>query len=360
MNEERGYDQVTAEDFLEHEGFEYRGPLSGRSGMQFNVKVCPRCSTEDWKVYLGVESGLGNCFKCGPFNLWSFAKAHLGTEDSKAIGKLFDEIAKLGGWKPKKRALKRDVAPAIEGEVKLPHSIELPTHDGRTLPYIDKRGITNDLARYFGLRYCHDGAFKYAKEDGSPQSMVFSGRVIIPVWDLDRTLVTFQGRDITRESDRKYLFPPRLPGTARFLYNGHNAIGAAHIAMGEGAFDVIATKKALDQDAAMRAIVPVGSFGKNLTLTGEQPNQLTALLKLKAAGLKIITIIWDGTPDALSAAVDAAQQLTAHGFQVRIAFLPKGCDPNEVEPAVVRYAIANARPYSRTLAMKIKVRNPYK
>lgn len=359
-NPDRGYDQVSCVEMLDHHGIEYRGPVSGRSGPQFNIKSCPRCGTSDWKVYLGEDTGLGNCFKCGPYNMWSFVKALLGTDDSKTIGKSFDEIAGLGGWKPKRRE-KRISAPALDGAVKLPNSIELPTPDGRTLPYLVERNISNDLARYFGLRYCHDGAFFYNDEAGEKRRTVFSGRILIPIWDLDRTLVTFQGRALpTLETDRKYLFPKRLPGTARFLYNGHNAVGASHIAMGEGAFDVIATKAALDQDHTMRSIIPVGSFGKNLTLTGEGPNQLTALLALRDAGLKIITIIWDGTPDALTAALNAAEQLTRYGFAMRIAFLPKGCDPNEVEPHVVRYAIANARSYSRSLAMKIKIRNPYK
>ncbi len=81
-------------------------------------------------------------------------------------------------------------------------------------------------------------------------------RLLIPVYDLDGKLVTFQGRDIIGDQDAKYLFPPALPGTGRFLYNGHNAVRARRIAMGEGAFDVFSLKAAIDGESDLRDIVP--------------------------------------------------------------------------------------------------------
>lgn len=361
MQQDSGYQNVTPEDFLDHEGIEYRA-TSGSRGPQFNVKECPACGGSAWKVYISRDTGYGNCFhgSCGlSFNLWTFAKAHLGTTDSKAVGNLFDAIAKTSGWKPKARE-RKPVVPVLNGAIKLPMSRPIPTAN---VDYLAKRDVSPTLANQFGLRLCQDGAFFYNKEDGQPGRMVFSNRIIIPIYDLDGQLATFQGRDITGESDRKYLFPPRLPSTGRLIYNGHRAKaeGWAHAVMGEGAFDVIAIQNAIDQDRGFQGIGAIGSFGKKLTLDFEpgQLTQLQALLELKAAGLKIITILWDGEKDALKAAVKAAERLTGFGFVVRIGFLPKGKDPAEVAPAIVRKSISTALLFTRGLGVKIRLRNPY-
>lgn len=359
--QDSAYQSCSPEDFLEHEGIEYRR-TSGSRGPQFNIQECPACGGSAWKVYISVDTGYGNCFhgSCGlSFNLWTFAKAHLGTQDSKAVGQLFDAIAKTGGWRPKRREPKV-VAPVITGSLKMPNSAP---SGAAGIPYINDRGISAQHQRDFDLRWCKDGAFKYQDESGNPKIMPFSGRIIIPIADLDGNLVTFQGRDITGKSDRKYLFPPRLPSTARFIYNGHKAYAEkwSHAVMGEGAFDVIATQAAIDGDRGMVGIGAVGSFGKKLTLDADSgmETQLQALLKLKDAGLKIITILWDGEASAVNSALKAAEKLSRFGLSVRIGFLPKGKDPNEVSPEVIRHAIRTALPYSRSLSVKIKLRNPY-
>lgn len=361
MRDDSGYKNCTAEDLFDHIGVDYRR-TSGSRGPQFNIRECPACGGESWKVYLSVDTGYGNCFhgSCETsFNLWTFAKAHLDTQDSKAVGQLFDEIAKLGGWKPKPRAPK-PVAPVITGALNLPLSIP---SGAAGIPYLNDRGISIRHQQEFGLRWCKDGAFKYQDEAGNPRMMPFSGRVIIPIADLDGNLVTFQGRDITGTADPKYLFPPRLPSTARFLYNGNRAYAEqwSHIVMCEGALDVIAAQAAIDGDRSMVGIGAVGSFGKKLTLdtTPGMETQLQAVLKLKSSGLKIITILWDGEKSAVKSAVVAAERLAGYGVTVRIGFLPKGKDPNEVAPEVVLHAIRNAKPFSRSLAAKIKLRNPY-
>ena len=359
--EDSGYENVTPEDFLEHEGIEYRS-TSGSRGRQFNIRECPACGGSGWKVYLGVDRGFGNCFhgSCGRnFNLWTFAAAHLGTEDNRLVGELFNTIAKTGGWRPKPRTPK-PVVPVFTGDLKLPMSFPIPDAN---IPYLHDRGVTVEIARQFGLRMCQDGAFFYKDEDGNDRRKVFSGRIIIPIYDIDGKLVTFQGRDITGLSETKYLFPPRLPSTGRYIYNAHRAKaeGWSHLVMGEGAFDVIATQAAIDGDRSWRGLGAVGSFGKNLSLDFEpgMPTQLQALMELKEAGVHTITILWDGEKSALSSAVKAAEKLSRYGFTVRIAFLPRGKDPAEVSPEIVRKSIASAMTYSRALGIKIKLRNPY-
>lgn len=356
-----GYENVTPEEFLDYEGIEYRA-TSGSRGPQFNIKTCPVCGGNKWKVYLNRDNGYGNCFHgdCGEqFNLWTFAKAVIGTTENSVVGQKFNEIAKGGGWRPKRRE-KRIVAPALTGDLKLPNSIGIPDAN---INYLKERGVPVWVARQFGLRMCINGAYKFQDEEGKPKSTVFTGRLIIPIYDLTGKLVTFQGRDVTGKQDPKYLFPSRLPSTARFLYNGHRAYeeGWSHIVMGEGAFDVIATQMAIDGDRGMTGMGAVGSFGKKLTLDadGENETQLQALMELKKRGLKTITILWDGEKSALASACKAADKLSKYNFHVRIGFLPRGKDPAEVPAETVRHAIRTAKTYTRNLGIKIRIRNPY-
>jgi DNA primase len=356
---------VTIEEFLDSEGIEYRR-TSGNRGPQFNIQICPACGGGGYKVYFGEDTGFGNCFhgSCGKsFNIWTFAKAFIGTESASIIHKRFEEIAKRSGWKPQFKK-KREVVPVFEGDIKLPVSFSLGGPSARNVAYLEDRGVTPGLAEAFDLRMCQDGAFAYKTEDGQDKKMVFSGRILIPIRDLAGNMVTFQGRDCTGENDPKYLFPPRLPATGRFIYNGHRALveGWSHLVMGEGAFDVIGIQAALETDRGMVGIGSVGSFGKNLSLdsgVGVQ-SQLQELITLKAAGAHTITILWDGTADALAAALKTARTLSRYGFNVRVGFLPKGKDPAEVSSNTVLKAVAAAIPYSRALEIRVRLRNPYR
>ena len=356
-----GYTQVTPEEFLDYEGVEYR-LTSGSRGPQYNIKTCPVCGGDSWKVYLARDTGYGNCFagSCETrFNLWTFAKACIDTADSKIVGKKFDEIAKIGGWKPKKVARPPSV-PAISGDLKMPTSIPIPDAN---IPYLSDRGVSVSTARAFGLRMCIEGAWRYKDETGVDMIRPFSGRIIIPIFDLDGKFVTFQGRDVTGRQDPKYLFPARLPSTARYIYNGQRAAAASwsHIVMGEGAFDTIAIQDAIDGDRYLVGIGAVGSFGKKLTLDAdiEQATQLQALIQLKSLGLKTITIMWDGEKSAFSNAVKTAGRLTGLGFSARVALLPRGKDPAEVSAETVRRSIRLAVPYSTKLKIMAVAKNPY-
>jgi DNA primase len=362
MNADSGYNNVTAEELLDHHGVDYRR-TSGSRGPQLNLRECPACGGSQHKVFLSVETGLGNCFhgSCGKtFNLWTFAAALTGF-DKRQTAQMFDEIASMSGWKPKKK--KVEPAPVFDGELKFPVSVPVNKTTG-SISYLDTRGISIEECVSFQLRICRDGVFNYKDEDGADKKSTFSGRIIIPIFDLSGKLVTFQGRDYTGMAERKYLFPPRLPSTARFLYNGQRAFAEKweHVVMGEGAFDVIAIQKAIDIAGDIMNAGAIGSFGKKLTLdaTLGQNTQLNDLIALKANGTKRITILWDGEKGALHSAAVAAHKLKSYGFEMYIGFLPQGCDPAEVDTAAVQHAIRRALPFTRSLEMKIKLRNPYK
>jgi DNA primase len=267
------------------------------------------------------------------------------------------EVLSEQGWRPR-----RTTTAAVEytDDIKLPTSFALPTKDGQNLVYLEKRGVNGDLAKYFHLRMCLYGWWNFTKDDDSSSGQSFDDRLIIPVFDLNGELKTFQGRDITGESDKKYLFPKGLPGTGRYLFNGQNAMRCKRVCLGEGAFDVIAIKKAFDEEVTLRDVMPVGSFGKHLSYGSlEGDDQLGRFIQLKSLGLEEVTIMWDGEVKALIAALDAAKILRGVGLRARIATLPFDRDPNEVLPEVVREVFWNAHIYTASLDLKWRLKNPY-
>jgi DNA primase len=337
----------------------------GVNGMQINAVECPACGDRRSRTYLNAESGRGNCFVCNKtFSKLGFVHQALGHDpDSKQDwGKTFDhvrEVLREQGWRPKRMTSN---AVEIPDEIKLPNSFSLPNAEGQNLQYLENRGVNADLAKYFHLRCCSFGYWYYNdEEDGKRKSQNFGDRLIIPVFDLDGKLVTFQGRDLTGTKDRKYLFPKGLPGTGRYLLNGQNAMRSKRVVMSEGFFDVAATKIALDEEVSLRDVTPVGSFGKHLSYGSLDGNdQLGRFLELQRYGLEEVTIMWDGEWKALLSALEAADLLARVGLKVRIAVLPLDKDPNEVPAQVVREAFWQAKPYSKTLAMQWRLKNPLK
>ena len=340
-------DKLDIETYLDSQGIDYR-VTHGSRGEQLNLHVCPKCGGDKWKVFINAETGLGNCFSgsCeSKFNKFSFIRAYTGLS-----GRDLDEhIMSVGaeiGWRPPRKS-----AVAVHTDVKdlkLPKSFPLPIRE-RNLAYLENRRINLSIATYFHLRYCQKGWFKY-QLSGEDKFTAFDKRIIIPIFDLDGNLVSFQGRDITGEADRKYLFPNGFASTGEHLYNGHNVHNTAKVVVGEGVFDVMATKIALDGDPELRDIVPIGTFGKHIS-----ENQVSKFLELAKRGVKEVTIMWDGEVAATDSAITAGLRLKGLGFKVRIAMLPKDCDPNEVLAEEVRRAYYGAIELTLTNAAKIKL-----
>jgi DNA primase len=348
-------ERLDLQAWLDREGVDYR-TTRGSRGVQLNVRECPCCGGNTWKVYLGAESGLGNCFSGScqvKFNRWSFIRHTLGHLSTKEVIEHIKDFAKELGWRPVRR---ESLAVNLDTELKLPKSYELPI-GGKNLKYLINRGIGADMAGYFRLRFCKEGFFAYEHE-GKRLKQFYNNRILIPIFDLEGDLVSFQGRDITGDADKKYLFPPGFASTGKYLYNGHNAWGAEHIAIGEGAFDVYGLKLALDSQPDTRAVVPVGSFGKHLS-HGDDESQLGQLLKLKERGLRIATFMWDGERQAFEDAIEAALIVRKHGITARVATLPQGKDPNEATQEEVLRSFWTATSIDTATAVKLKMGRQY-
>lgn len=341
------------EDILEREGVNYRLG-HGSSGEQLNIHSCPFCGGSSWKVYANRDNGLGNCFhgSCGEtFNLFTFTRAQIEGTNKDAYDYL-ERMALEMGWRPRRSTIQTEVIEDVEWE--LPDSYPLPTSDGRNLRYLEKRRVDGETAAYFHLRFCDDGWFNYTKPDGCRGGMNFGGRVIVPVYDLDGTMVTFQGRDITGESDRKYLFPPGLPGTGRFLFNGQNADRKERVIACEGAFDVIRTWLNI-KDTHWGDAGVVGTFGIHLSTGQDGGDQKSRFLQLKRRGLKEVIMFWDGERKALEQAVRAGKELRRIGLSVKIARPPEDKDPGDLDSAETLAALDAAEPLDPMTALRLRI-----
>ena len=334
-------DGLDFEDWLDSEGVTHK-LTRGTNGIQANIKECPSCGNSKWKVYFGLETGRGNCFVCDEkFDKWKFISKHLNLSPSETYAHIRSHVDSKS-WVPKK---KRAETGHEQKALKLPSMYNLPIN-GRNIKYLEERGVSLDIATHFELGYCHTGKFYFVGPDGAQAYQDYSRRVIIPVRDIDGDLVSFQGRDITGEQEKKYLFPSGFSATGSVVYNANKVKGAKRIVIGEGVFDCFAIHMACASDEMLKSVGACASFGKKLSF-----QQIEVLTKLhREHGMEEVVLMWDAEEEAIQEAVRAGLELSRRGIQVRLALLPPGKDPNEVEPEVVRQAIWKAKVITRTSA----------
>lgn len=349
-------DRLDMADYLDAHSIEYRETV-GTSGPQLQLKECPVCGSSKWKTYLSAETGRGNCFAGSHppgenFSKWKFIKALLPESNNRQVVDHIRQFVSMRGWRPKRTRS----APVMQtAELVLPESVPIPI-EGKNLKYLANRGITAEVAQYFHMRYCHQGYWRFRGLDGGWKFVDFGKRILIPIFDLDGKMVSFQGRDITGTAERKYLFPSGLPATGVHLFNGLNVRNTRRVVIGEGVFDVAALKIALDEDPDLRDVVPIGTFGKHLSL-GPGDTQRGKFIRLKEErGLEEVTIMWDGEIAATEAAIKAGWELLGLGLRVRIAMLPPDKDPNEVPASVVRRAFYEAETLTRVSGLAIQMK----
>lgn len=338
--------QIDVEQYLDQEGYSFSHSY-GTRGLQLNLHECPACGEGGRKTYINAETGLGNCFHgaCG----FKFNKFKLIQKVSGLAGAELDaHISSLAvdqGWMPKR------VRPVLErGDLSLPSKLRPIPEDGRHLRYLENRGIRPETAQWFNLQYCAGGWWGYKLDTGEEKWVSFDKRVIIPIYDLDGRLVSFQGRDIVGDRLPKYLFPTGFAVAGSHLYNGNNFTDGqhTHAIVGEGAFDAWSIQQAL---GGARTMLALATFGMHLS---DGPDgQISKFVRLKERGLKVVTMMWDAEHKAMAQAVKAGLQLASLGLKVQIAQLPDGKDPNEATPKQVLEAIYRATFLDRLSAVRL-------
>ncbi len=205
--------------------------------------------------------------------------------------------------------------------------------------YVSNRGVSAEVAERFGLGYAPDGwdalinllvarGFKPAelqtaglaipRKDGSGQYDRFRHRVIFPIRDVSRRVIAFGGRALG-DSEPKYLNSPETPAYVKGenLYGldfARDAIRREGFAiLVEGYLDLIALHQAGFENA-------VASLGTALT-----PSQV----KLLARYSERVVVSYDGDTAGINAAAKTLDLFLERGFDVRVAELPQGKDPDD-------------------------------
>ena len=205
---------------------------------------------------------------------------------------------------------------------------------------LDRRGITPETARAFGMGFAPDsrGKLKAAlKTYGDPMLVEagmliqvegkepydrFRGRLMIPIRDARGRTIAFGGR-ILDQGEPKYLNSPETPlfDKGRTLYNLDRAAAASRkvgrVIVVEGYMDVIA----LAQAGIGEAVAPLGT-----ALTEAQLERLWRMADVPI-------LCFDGDAAGQKAALRAAHRalpMLAPGRSLSFATLPAGQDPDDL------------------------------
>jgi DNA primase len=205
--------------------------------------------------------------------------------------------------------------------------------------YAAKRGVSEAAALRFGLGYAPDSwdallnvlgarGFKapevqtaglaIPRKDGSGQYDRFRHRVIFPIRDVSGRVVAFGGRALG-DSEPKYLNSPETPAYVKgdHLYGldvARDAIRREGFAvLVEGYLDLIALHQAGFENA-------VASLGTALT-----PSQVKVLARYSER----VVVSYDGDVAGVNAAAKSLDLFLERGFDVRVAEIPQGKDPDD-------------------------------
>jgi DNA primase len=217
-----------------------------------------------------------------------------------------------------------------------------PASRDRLRAHLESRGFALPLLLTSGL--------VLRRDDGSIVDR-FRDRLMIPIHRESGAIVAFGGRALGEEQQPKYLNSPETPiyAKSRTIYGLHLTKGdirrAGHAILVEGYFDF-----AQAWQAGVRAVV--ASSG-------------TALAPAQARLLRRFTgrLILSFDPDAAGegAAARSSELLVAEGFDVRVARLPEGRDPDtfirESGGAAYAEAVEAARPYLEYLLERAERRH---
>ena len=161
-------------------------------------------------------------------------------------------------------------------------------------------------------------------EDDKRASDTFRGRITFEITDTAGKIIGFGGRALAKDAKAKYINSPETPlySKSRVLYRLKQArellakTKADGLVVGEGYLDVIAFER-----AGIAAVAPCGT-----ALTEEQ----LALL-WRSGGAPVLCLDGDSAGQrAAERALDLAIPQLAPGRTIRLAYAPKGEDPDDI------------------------------
>lgn len=221
---------------------------------------CPCCADElghpddKYNFAVTVEGLYGHCWKCGYTNKVSRVIQQYGTPDS-----LSDYKEALAAYKESRLfTLSPDLNDSVEeldtvDDVTLPEGFKLintgDSASNEAVQYLRKRGVDDFLIKKYNIGYCGHGCREY------------SGRIIIPSYDMYGELNYWFGRDYTGKNTQWSKLNPKIDKKT-IVFNEYFINWYEPVTLVEGPFDHIAVPnsipllgKAIDEESMVYKVI---------------------------------------------------------------------------------------------------------
>ncbi|MEH7120459.1 DNA primase [Neobacillus vireti] len=310
--------------------------------------LCPFHGESTPSFSVSPDKQIFHCFGCGAGgNVFSFLMELEGISFQEAAIKLAEKVnIELGVNLPSAKGgkkLSKELEAMMDAHEllrKFYHHLLVNTKEGQhALEYLLNRGFTQESIDKFQIGYSlnsWDFVYKFlTKRDFSPEWMEKAGliikrerdgtyfdrfrdRIMFPIFDRHGNTIAFSGRSLGAD-EPKYLNSPETAifNKSKILYNYHLAKPSIkklqYAVLFEGFADVI---------AANRAGIENGIATMGTALTDEH-------ISLLRQNVQSITICYDSDKAGIEAAYRAGKHLQEAGFQIKVAMMADGLDPDE-------------------------------
>jgi DNA primase len=335
--------------------------------------LCPFHAERTPSFTVNPKRGIFHCFGCGAGgDAFGFLMRHDRLAFPEAVRALAERagVSLPTAHEPeadgKFEALRRIMAQASDF-----YSRTLWQPDGaKAREYLDRRGVTPDMARRFGLGYAPEGwnallaamaresigeealaqaGLALPRQTGSGFYDRFRGRLLFPIRDVQGRVIAFGGRALAGE-EPKYLNSPETPlySKGQTLYG----LDIARAAMREKARAVV-VEGYLDCLMAHQYGFPetVAALGTAFTpaqlgLLRRYADEVIALFDADAAGQKASARLEEMVTDTMDLANLGWSVARTGGFErpgyfaIKVALLPEGHDPDSLLRAEGAAALA--------------------
>jgi DNA primase len=327
--------------------------------------LCPFHQEKTPSFNVNRDKGFFKCFGCGAGgDVVKFVELHQRMPFPEAVRYLAQragiQVPEGGAPEDRVAAAEREAILALHDEAAAFFREQLDTPAGaRAQRELEGRRLSSETIRTFGYGYAPAGGRETLSRRLADRKIplalqvrsglvmqrddrvldMFRNRLMIPIARDTGSIVAFGGRALEPGQQPKYLNSPETPiySKSRTLYGLHVTKGAIrkhnYCVLVEGYFDLAQ----IWQAGIQPAVAPCG----------------TALTSSQARSLKRFTskVVLSFDPDAAGqkAAASSSELLVSEGFQVNVAILPQGMDPDsfvqkEGGPAYVA-RLTGSKPY---------------
>lgn len=211
-------------------------------GHELNA-CCPFHEDKSPSFYMEKSSTVYYCFGCGAKGNWyTFIKNFTGENPFKYLGIKVNEEDLKNFLRDKAfntvLQQKKEVKKKLEiPKLKIIANQIHPFQDEQSKDYCTSRFITEKDIQDFGIFYIEDGYIGMTR---------FKKRLVIPVHDFEGNILSYEGRDITRQDEKKCLYPfGSKIGYSIFDYS--NLEYEKPLILVEGIMDVLKVRKVIKQ-----------------------------------------------------------------------------------------------------------------